>query len=109
MSRLSQEHDLGQKPLNRMTWWFFFLLATFIASLGFQTFRIFTLEPTWPNAGLWLLVMALLFQSIGILAYDSYVQEKHKGNVQKPVKLFDWMIRKGFLLRISSEKKGNNQ
>lgn len=109
MPPLSQEHDLVSKPLSRLTWWFFFLVATFIASLGFQTFKVFTLNPNWQTAGWWVLVMLLLFQAVAILAYDSYVQEMHKGNVQKPVKLFDWMIRKGFLLRTTSDKKGKTQ
>lgn len=98
-----------EKPLSRAMWWFFFLMATFIASLGFKTFKIFTLQPNWPNGALWALVMLLLFHAVAVLAYDSYVQEKWKGTVQKPVKLFEWMIRKRFLLRISSEKKGNIQ
>ncbi len=103
----SQQDPIVEKPLNRAMWWFFFLMATMVASLGFKTFKIFTLQPNWPNGLLWLLVMILLFQAVGLLAYDSYVQEKGKGTVEKPVKLFEWMIRKRFLLRINSAKKGS--
>lgn len=103
-----QKSDM-EKPLNRVMWWLFFLIATFTASLGFKTFGAFTLRPNLLNASVWLLVMVLLFVSIVVLAYDSYVQEKGKGNVQKPVKLFEWMIRRGFLLSVGAENKGNAQ
>lgn len=104
---LHRQEQRFNKPLNRGMWWFFFLVATIITSLGFQTFKVFTLEPTLKNGLLWLLVMLLLFQAVLLLAYDSYVQEKGKGTVQKPVKLFEWMIRKRFLLRVSSANKGS--
>lgn len=109
MSSFPLQERPFEKPLSRVMWWFFFLLATFITSLGFSSFRVFTLQPTLQNGLLWMLVMLLLFQSILLLAYDSYVQEKIRGKVEKPVKLFEWMIRKRFLLRISSAKKGSNQ
>ncbi|WP_373531491.1 hypothetical protein [Vampirovibrio sp.] len=98
-----------EKPLNRPMWWFFFLIATVAASFGFRTFGAFTLRPNLLNAFVWALVMVLLFVSIAVLAYDSYVHEKGKGNVQKPVRLFEWMIRRGFLLSVRAEDKGITQ
>lgn len=98
-----------KKPLGRVMWWLLFLIATYITSLGFSSFGAFTHQPTLQNALIWLLVMVLLFQSILLLVYDSYVQEKIRGKVEKPVRLFEWMIRKRFLLRISSAKKGSIQ
>lgn len=106
---LHRQEQHFKKPLNRGMWWFFFLTATVITSLGFQTFRVFTLEPDLKNGLIWLLVMVLLVQAVLLLAYDSYVQEKGKGTVQKPVKLFEWMIQKRFLLRVSSANKGSNE
>jgi preprotein translocase subunit SecG len=103
-----QKSDI-EKPLNRVMWWLVFLIATFAASLGFKTFGAFTLRPNLLNASVWALVMLFLFLSIAVLAYDSYVHEKFKGNVQKPVKLFEWMIRRGFLLSVRAEDKGNAQ
>lgn len=104
---LRRDEQQYEKPLNRGMWWFFFLVATVITSFGFQTFRVFTLQPTLQNGLLWLLVMTLLIHAVILLAYDSYVQEKKKDTVKKPVKLFEWMIQKRFLLRVSSAKKGS--
>lgn len=106
MSLMKQDATV-EKPLSRGMWWFFFLIATFITSLAFKTFGLFTLQPNLQNGLLWLLVLTILFQAFGVLAYDSYVQEKAKGKVQKPVRLFEWMIQKRFLLRMTASNKGN--
>lgn len=87
-----------QKPLCRSAWWVLFLLATYTMSLWFQTFKAFTRTPSVAHGLLWLGVMAFLLLLLTILAYDSYVQEKVKGRVQKSLPPFDWLIERRFLL-----------
>ncbi len=97
----------GQKPLRRPVWWATFLLATYTMSLWFQTFKVFTRVPSMANAFSWLGVMALLVVVLALLAYDSYVQEKAKGKIQKPARLFEWLIARRFLLQSHSVLPGH--
>jgi hypothetical protein len=94
-----------EKPLNRVMWWMLFLVATYVMSLWFQTFKAFTLVPSLTNGLIWLLVMFLLTQVLIVLAYDSYVLEKGRGRIEKPVRLFEWMMQKRFLLKSVLEQK----
>lgn len=104
---LSSSHALeGQKPLRRPVWWAMFLVATYTMSLWFQTFKVFTKVPSVATALPWLGVMALLIAVLGLLAYDSYVQEKAKGTIQKPARLFEWLIARRFLLQAPSQLTG---
>jgi len=102
---LQGENQLSQKPLSRGMWWACFLLASFIMSLCFQTFKAFTLVPNWSNGLAWLAAMLLMGQTVLVLAYDSYVQETAKGRVQRPIRLFEWMMHKRFLLRAVLKQK----
>lgn len=87
------------KPL----WWVAFLAATYLMSLWFQTFKVFTLTPNLMNGLSWLAVMGVLLLVIAVMTYDSYVQERLKGRIQKPARLFEWLIQKRFLLPPSFE------
>lgn len=108
--RHPQAHDKDtHKPLNRGLWWALFLMASFIMSLCFQTFKTFTLIPSLNNGLLWGLAMLMLAQVVIVLIYDSYVLEKSRGRIQKPVRLFEWMMRRRFLLRSVLEQKENAQ
>jgi hypothetical protein len=94
-----------QKPLARSAWWALFLLATYVMSLWFQTFKAFTLVPSWQNASVWLGVMLVLVMLVLVLVYDSYVQEKANARVQKPIQLFETLYRKRFLIRKDLQQK----
>ncbi len=102
-----QANSSVTKPLNRGMWWTLFLAATFLMSLWFQTYKAFASIPTLNNGLIWGLVMFLLAQVLIVLVYDSYVQEKSRGRVEKPIRLFEWMIKKRFLLRSVLEQKEN--
>lgn len=78
-----------QKPLSTPLWWAFFALATFIMSLCFQAFKVFTVDPTWLTGLEFIGVMALLVFVTAVLIYDSYVNERQQGKVQRPVRLFE--------------------
>jgi hypothetical protein len=94
-----------QKPLSRLMWWICFLVASFVMSLCFQTFKAFTLTPNWSNGLIWLLSLLIMAQVTLVLVYDSYVLEKRRGRVQKPIQLFEWLLRKRFLLTAALEQK----
>ena len=79
-------------------WWTLFLAATFLMSLWFQTFKAFTLHPNMINGLLWLAVMFILIVNIAVLAYDSYLLEKSKGKIHKPVRFFEWLRERRFLI-----------
>lgn len=96
---LEPSNSVQTKPLSKGLWWGCFLLATYMMSLGFQTFRVFTLNPNLQNGLLWLGSMTLLALVVTVLIYDSYVQEKNRACVQKPIRLFEWMMEKRFLLK----------
>jgi magnesium-transporting ATPase (P-type) len=106
---LQGKEQLIQKPLSRGMWWACFVMASYIMSLCFQTFKAFTLVPNWSNGLVWLVAMLLLAQVILVLVYDSYVLEKAQGRVQKPVRFFEWMLHKRFLLRAVLEQKEDIQ
>lgn len=87
------------KPLNTLGWWACFLLATVLMSQWFHTFKALLAAPTLANALVWLGVMTALTLVVVLLGYDSYVQAKGKGEVQRPIRLMDWMMEKRFLLK----------
>jgi hypothetical protein len=103
------EQSVTTRLLPKPLWWALFLVATYLMSLWFQTFKTFTLTPILSTGFAWLLVMGLLTVVIMILAYDSYVQEKGKGRIEKPARLFEWMIARRVLfppsLRLSTQQK----
>lgn len=86
-----------QKPLSKPLWWGMFALATVALSLCFKAFKVFTLAPTLLNGLMWLLAIAVMVLATGVLAYDSYVEEKGRGRVQNQIRLFEWLIEKRFL------------
>jgi hypothetical protein len=96
------EPQTRQKPLSKPAWWALFLLATYTMSLWFQTFKAFTRLPNLLHGLAWLSVMAALVALLALLAYDSYVQEKARGRIQKSVRLFEWLMKHRFLLPPSS-------
>ncbi|HEY9745815.1 MAG TPA: hypothetical protein V6C99_06315 [Oculatellaceae cyanobacterium] len=96
---MSERSGSSGKPLSRMQWWGLFLAATYVMSLWFQTFKTFTLVPSLVNGLLWVGTMLLLCLLVMVLAYDSYVQEKNRERIQKPVRLFEWLMKKRFLLK----------
>lgn len=98
------EHSMS-RPLSRFSWWLLFLVSTYLMSLFFQAFKVFTLVPVLKNAFLCFLVVFLLFQVLLLLIYDSYVHEKSQGKILKPVRFLEWMINKRFLLRNRPEQK----
>jgi hypothetical protein len=102
---LQGKEQLSQKPLSRGMWWACFLLASFTMSLCFSTFKAFTLVPSWSNGLVWLVALLLMGQLLLVMVYDSYVQEAAKGRVQRPIRLFEWMMQKRFLLRAVLEQK----
>jgi|GEM_PF-2246333 len=102
---LQGDKKTTQKPLSRGMWWACFLLASFVMSLCFQTFKAFTLVPNWSNGLVWVVAMLLMAQMVLVLIYDSYVQETANGRVQRPIRLFEWMMQKRFLLRAVLEQK----
>jgi len=102
-----QTNSSVMKPLSRVVWWTLFLAATILMSLWFQTYKAFASVPTLNSGLIWGLVMFLLVQVLIVLVYDSYVQEKSRGRVEKPIRLFEWMIKKRFLLRSVLEQKEN--
>jgi len=83
------EQTSNQKPLSKALWWVYFAIATFVMSLCFQAFRVFTLEPNW-ETGLELVgVIALLGLVTVILMYDSYINERQQGKVHHSIWLFE--------------------
>jgi hypothetical protein len=109
MHRPVLNNQPASKPLGRGMWWTLFLMASFIMSLCFRTFKTFTLVPSLGNGLLWGLALFLLAQVVLVLVYDSYVLEKSRGRIQRPIRLFEWMLRKRFLLRSVLEQKENAQ
>jgi hypothetical protein len=103
------EKQVFQRPFARPVWWTLFLLATFFMSLWFQTFKTFTLTPTLQTGLTWLVVMAVLVAIVTLMIYDSYVYEWQKGQIQKPMALFEWMIRQRFLLHLDAQPKNSQQ
>jgi len=86
-----------RKPLSTLQWWICFGLATYVLSLCFQQFRVFTVTPNWATGGAWLAVIALLALIMLLLGYDSYIHEKRGGKVRNAIPMFDWLEAKGFL------------
>lgn len=101
------KHTQTERVLSRPVWWFLFLSATVIMSQWFQTFRVFTITPSMENGLIWLGMNLLLIANVALLVYDSYVQEKGRGQVQKPLRLFEWMYRRQFLLKGHLHHKGD--
>jgi hypothetical protein len=67
------------------------------------------LVPNLVNGLLWGLAMFMLAQVVVVLVYDSYVLEKTRGRIQRPIRLFEWMMQRRFLLRSVLEQKENVQ
>ena len=66
-----------------------FILTTVLLSSTVEQFKVFTLTPdTVSGFKLLMLLVALLFVLTAII-YDSYVKEKLKGEVARPIKLFE--------------------
>lgn len=83
---------MNVSPLNKITWWGVFGLSSYLLSLVFQGFKLFTVAPTLENGLVFLGAMALLSVSLMVLVYDSYVKEKAKGTVEHPIRLFEWLL-----------------
>lgn len=81
----------------RPLWWLTFAGSSVALSWVFQTFKVFTITPDWPNGLLLLGALALVLIFLVILSFDSYVIEKAKGNIHNPVRLFEWIYQ----LRVS--------
>lgn len=101
------KHVQTDRVLSRPVWWLLFLAATYVMSQWFQTFRVFTITPSLENGLVWLGANLLLFVNVAVLVYDSYVQEKGRGQVQKPLRLFEWMYRRQFLLKDRPRQEGD--
>lgn len=84
------------RPLATWMWWGFFILATWVMSLWFDASRAFFAEPGWERALEWAAVMGLLFMVMLVLMYDSYVKEKTRGKVHRPVRLFEWIYERQY-------------
>lgn len=95
------------KPLSAWGWWLMFGLSTWAMANCFQTFRDFTNVPDARNGFLWVFSFFLLTPPLLLLIYDSYAQEKNRGRVEKPLRLFEWMMRRRFLLgpALNSEER----
>ncbi len=83
-----------QKPLSTPLWWVCFAAATYVMSLCFQTFKVFTLAPNWTTGLGFLGVCMLLVFITGTLVFDSYVKERRLGKVQRPAALFERLAQK---------------
>lgn len=97
------------RPLHRAVWWGLFLVATYVMSLWFQAFRVFTVAPTLENALGVLAVMAMLGLVLSVLVYDSYVHEKNQGKIAKTIRLFEWLYEKRFLMPRTGETQGDDR
>ena len=83
-------NDKKQVPtLNTPMWWVMFILTTVLLSSTVEQFKAFTLVPEMASGlKLAMLVLALLLV-LTVIMYDSYVKEKLKGEVVRPIKLFE--------------------
>jgi hypothetical protein len=88
MAAARQSGTVGFAP---PLWWAIFALATVGLSLFFQTFKIFTLTPSWSTGLPLLAATALVFLTMVLLIYDGYAKEKAKGKVLKPFAPFEWL------------------
>lgn len=82
-----------QGLLGSSLWWGAFLAATFILSLCFQAFKEFTLTPDVFHGLLLLGALLLLLGVMLLLVIDGYLKERQKGNIQRPVALFEWIYQ----------------
>lgn len=82
----------GYRPLAQWAWWALFGVATYLLSLVFQTFKLFTVETTWGSTGLFLAAILGLCLVMAILAFDSYAKERSRGNIHNPIPLFEWVF-----------------
>lgn len=88
--------QMPKKPLSVVLWWLCFGISTYVMSLWFQAFRDFTETPSMQNGLNWLGVLALLLLTVSILLYDSYAQERNRGRVAHPVRVFEWLYRRQY-------------
>ncbi|MBY0403646.1 MAG: hypothetical protein K2X66_07075, partial [Cyanobacteria bacterium] len=87
------EQPTSNKFLNPVQWWVLFAVNTYLMAQVFQTFREFTLQPTASHLLILLGIVAALSLMLGLQLFDSYVNEKNKGNVHNQVPLFEWFLR----------------
>ena len=71
-----------------------FVAATVLLSASIEAFKTFTLAPGWRTGLLVLASLGLLAIVLLVLAYDSYIKEKARGGVKKPIRLFDRFYEK---------------
>ncbi|MEM0951641.1 MAG: hypothetical protein AAGI66_05800 [Cyanobacteria bacterium P01_H01_bin.74] len=100
----STDETTLKKPLGKLLWFVLFILGTYLMSLCFQAFRVFTLTPNIQNAAFLLLALLFTSQVLFVMIYDSYIHEKQKGNVYKPIALFEWLITKNFMNASKADK-----
>ena len=86
------ELALPRGIMSKGTWWLYFALDSFILSTCFQTFKRFTLYPTWGPGLAFVGTILLLILCTTVLVYDSYVKERSLGKVQYPIRLFEYMM-----------------
>ena len=87
-------------------WWLVFVVASYALSLFFQTFKMFTLQPTVQHMIEWLAAIAFALLSFGILLYDTYAKEKAKGNLYNTFSPFEWVYARQYAQRL--QQKGND-
>lgn len=85
-----------KKPLPSAAWWVLFGVATYLLSLCLERSRAFFLAPGWDPALTFAGPAALLAVLLVLLVYDSYVSEKLKDKVQRPIKLFEWLYARQY-------------
>lgn len=90
------------RPLAQWAWWALFGVATYMLSLVFQTFKLFTVETTWGTTGLFLAAILGLCLVMAILAFDSYAKERTRGNIHNPIPLFEWVFSR-FIVTINGK------
>ncbi len=84
------------KPLSAPVWWLLFLGATYGMSLWFDASRAFFAAPEPARLLPWLGATVLLVLVMAVLMYDSYVKERTRGKVHRPVRLFEWAYRRQY-------------
>jgi glucan phosphoethanolaminetransferase (alkaline phosphatase superfamily) len=86
-------------------WWLVFVVASYALSLFFQTFKMFTLQPTAQHLLEWLAAIAFALASFAVLLYDTYAKEKAKGNLYNQFPPFEWVYARQYSqISLYSEK-----
>lgn len=94
------------QTLNTPMWWVMFILTTVLLSSTVEQFKVFTLTPTGVS-GLkcFFMVLALLLVLM-VMMYDSYVKEKLKGTIARPIKMFERLY--ALQVKETSNETSNN-